>query len=368
MSPNSPFFQLIGIFLLGFAVSSVLVPILIRLAPRIGAVDKPSWRKIHVEPKPLLGGIAIFAGYSVCFFVILRYLITPDDPMHRIFIGLYFTSMFLLLVGVIDDLRGVAASTKLVCQIVASLVLIYLGVRIRFWLETDWLQGLLTLAWFVVITNSFNLLDNMDGLSGGVASLISFLYFLLALYVGEGDFALILLGLSASILGFLKYNFYPSKIFMGDAGSLFIGFNLAAFSALVTYLGHGPAQRLPVVTPLIIFSVPLYDTASVIFIRLTTGLSIFRADKSHFSHRLVALGMTQRQAVFVILLLTLAVGLMAVLLPKLTGAQGILVLIHTAIIFLVIALLERSGGIKMRSLEKQASDSDEEEEEGSNPT
>ena len=137
---------------------------------------------------------------------------------------------------------------------------------------------------------------------------------------------------------------------MGDTGSLFIGFNLAAFSAMTTYLGHGPAQHLPTVTPLIIFSVPLYDTATVVWIRIREGRSIFQADKNHFSHRLVALGMSHRQAVVVILLLTFAVGLMAVLLPKLTGAQGMLVLLHTAIIFLVIALLERSGAMKMREL------------------
>ncbi|MBI4179337.1 undecaprenyl/decaprenyl-phosphate alpha-N-acetylglucosaminyl 1-phosphate transferase [bacterium] len=352
MTPDHLFFRLTGIFLLGFLVTSLLTPLFIRLASRVGALDKPATRKIHTEPRPLLGGVAIFAGYSVCFFMVRTMFMQPDSPLHTPFLGLYLTSGFLLAVGIVDDLRGMAATTKLAWQVAAALVMIYLGVRIRFWIDTDWLQALLTLAWFVIITNAFNLLDNMDGLSGGVGSLIAFVYFLLTIYAGQNDFAFILLGLSASIIGFLKYNFYPSRIFMGDAGSLFIGFNLAAVSAMVTYVGYGPAQRLPIVTPLIIFSVPLYDTASVIFIRLTSGVSIFQADKRHFSHRLVALGMTQRQAVFVILLLTLAVGLMAVLLPKLTGAQGILVLLHTAIIFLVIALLERSGGNKLRSLEQ----------------
>lgn len=355
MNPPSPFFQYLSIAIIGFVVSSVCIPLLIRFAHRFGALDQPAARKVHVEPKPLLGGIAIFVGYSVCFAVIFAWFIPPESPLRRIFTALYLTSAFLLVVGLIDDLRHLAATTKLICQIIAASVLIYLGVRIRFWLETDWLQYLLTLGWFVVITNAFNLLDNMDGLSGGVGSLTAFLYFLLCVYIGERTYAYLLLALTFSILGFLKYNLYPSKIFMGDTGSLFIGFNLAAFSAMVTYMGYGPAQHMPTVTPLIIFSVPLYDTASVIWIRMKEGRSIFKADKNHFSHRLVALGMTHRQAVFVILLLTFAVGLMAVLLPKLTGAQGVVVLVHTATIFLVIALLERSGSIKMRELEENGS-------------
>lgn len=331
----------------------MLVPLLIKAAHRYGALDKPNQRKVHTEPKPLLGGLAIFAGYSICFAVVMTCFIPADYASRHVFLALYFSSLFLLIVGLIDDLRGLSATTKLVCQICAAAFLIYMGVRIRFWLETDWMQCLLTLGWFIVITNAYNLLDNMDGLSGGVGSLTAFLYFLLCVFVGEKEFAFLLLALTFSIVGFLKYNFYPSRIFMGDTGSLFIGFNLAAFSAMVTYLGYGPAAHVPTVTPLVIFSVPLYDTASVIWIRVKEGRSIFKADKNHFSHRLVALGMTHRQAVFVILLLTFAVGLMAVLLPKLTGAQGVLVLLHTAIIFLVIALLERSGANKMRELEEK---------------
>ncbi len=350
MNLDSPFFRYLSISLLAFLVSSALIPILIRLANRLDVTDKPAQRKVHTEPKPLLGGLAIFISYGVCMLFVLKYFISAEYPLRHIFWALYGSSCFLLVVGVLDDIRNLSATTKLVCQIIAAAVMIYMGVRVRFWLETDWLQGLLTLSWFIVITNAFNLLDNMDGLSGGVASLTAFLYFLLCLYMGEQEFAYLLLALTFSIVGFLKYNFYPSKIFMGDAGSLFIGFNLATFSSIITYIGHGPAQHLPVVTPLIIFSVPLYDTASVVWLRLKEGRSIFRADKNHFSHRLVALGMTHRQAVTVILLLTFAVGLMAVLLPKLTGAQGVLVLLHTAILFVVIAMLERSGAIRMREL------------------
>ena len=355
MGPNSFFFQYLSLALLAFIVSSVMVPIMIRAARKYSVMDKPAARKVHVEPKPLLGGLAIFMGYSACFAVILSVFIPAEHPSHRMLMGLYVTSSFLLMVGLVDDIRGLSATTKLICQISAAAVLIYMGVRIRLWLETDWLQGLVTLSWFIVITNAFNLLDNMDGLAGGVAALTTFLYFLLSVFMHEQHLAYLLLALTFAILGFLKYNFYPSRIFMGDTGSLFIGFNLAAFSAMTTYLGQGPAQHLPTVTPLVIFSVPLYDTVSVVWIRIREGRSIFQADKNHFSHRLVALGMSHRQAVSVILLLTFAVGLMAVLLPKLTGAQGMVVLVHTATIFLVIALLERSGAMKMRELGENGS-------------
>lgn len=348
MNTQNAFYQYLGIAVLSFTVASLLIPLVIRAAKSLGVMDKPNQRKVHTEPKPLMGGMAIYVAYAVAFYISYVHFIPADYPLRNVLLGLFWSSTFLLLVGLIDDIIGLSATNKLICQIAAATVMIYLGVRIRFWLEADWLQGLLTLGWFIIITNAFNLLDNMDGLSGGVSCLTAFLYFLLAIYIGEGEFAYLLLGLAFAILGFLKYNFYPSKIFMGDAGSLFIGFNLAAFAAMTTYIGYGPAQHLPVVTPIIIFSVPLYDTASVVWIRLKEGRSIFKADKNHFSHRLVALGMTHRQAVTVILLLTFAVGLMAVLLPKLTGAQGMLVLLHTAIMFLVIAMLERSGAVRMR--------------------
>lgn len=346
------FFQFMAIAIMAFVVSSFLVPMLIYIAKRVGALDKPNQRKVHSEPKPLLGGIAIFGGYTAIFALMFYHMRRIGMPVEQEaqLLGMYISSAFLLIVGLVDDLKGMTATTKLICQIAAATLVIFLGVRIRFWINTDWLQSLLTLGWFIIITNAFNLLDNMDGLSGGVAAITTFLYFLLCMYMSEWMFAYLLLGLTFAIVGFLRYNFYPSRIFMGDTGSLFIGFNIACFSAMITYLGYGPAQHLPIVTPMIILAVPLYDTASVVWIRIREGRSIFTADKNHFSHRLVALGMTQRQAVFVILLLTFAVGLMAVLLPKLSGAQGILVLIHTAIIFLVIALLERSGAIKMREL------------------
>ncbi len=336
--------------MLAFIVSSTSVPVLIWFARRFGVMDKPAQRKVHTEPKPLLGGVAIFLGYTVCFVVIRMYLIPADSQYQPVFLALYACSAFLLGVGIVDDIRNLSAETKLIAQIAAAAVMIYFGVRIRFWIDAEWLQSLLTLCWFVVITNAFNLLDNMDGLSGGVGGLTTFIYFILCVYTQEKEFALPLLAMTFAIAGFLKYNFYPSKIFMGDAGSLMIGFNLAAFSSMITYIGYGPAQHMPIVTPLIIFSVPLYDTASVVWIRIRDGRSIFKADKNHFSHRLVALGMTHRQAVMVILFLTFDVGLMAVLLLKLTGAQGMLVLLHTLIMFLVIALLERTGAIKMREL------------------
>lgn len=350
MNDTSLFVLSLG--MIGLCVSMLSVPLIIRLAHRVGALDQPAKRKVHSTPKPLLGGLAIFLGYSVCFAVAFHVRPVEDELLMRQLVGLYSASVFLLIVGIIDDINGMGAYTKLICQIAAALWIMYFDIRVRFFIDFEFLQALITIAWVVVITNSFNLLDNMDGLSGGVAGVISMLYFLLTMNLGERELSYVSLGLCGAIIGFLRYNFHPSRLFMGDAGSLFIGFQLAGISSMATYLGHGPAEILPVLTPLIVFSVPLYDTLSVMWIRTREGRSIFEADKKHFSHRLVALGMTHRQAVAEILLLTLAVGLMAILLPKLTATQGLLVLFHTVIVFLVIALLERSGALKMKELER----------------
>jgi UDP-GlcNAc:undecaprenyl-phosphate GlcNAc-1-phosphate transferase len=197
--------------------------------------------------------------------------------------------------------------------------------------------------WIVGITNSFNLLDNMDGLSSGIAVIISLILGVLTIQQGQYFSALLLLTLAGSILGFLRYNFNPSSIFMGDAGSLFIGYMLAALTVSTSYVTTRSMSQLPVLIPVLVLGVPLFDTFSVMIIRWKEKRPLFVGDKCHFSHRLVELGMSVRQAVVFIYLVTLCVGVSAILIPELPLFGSIIVLVQGALVFSLITLLMIKG-------------------------
>jgi len=212
-------------------------------------------------------------------------------------------------------------------------------IKVTLFIQNPVVCGLITVLWIVGITNAFNLLDNMDGLSAGVAMIVSVILLIVAVQTAQYFLAALLLVLLGSIVGFLIYNFPPASIFMGDTGSLFIGYMLAASAVLLTFYKEGYGL-FPIVVPLIVFCVPLFDTAGVILIRLRAGRSIFEADKNHFSHRLVRLGMTPRKAVLVIYLLTFATGLMATLLYHTTNLGAAIILVQVVTVIVIIALLE----------------------------
>ena len=199
------------------------------------------------------------------------------------------------------------------------------------------------MLWVVGITNSFNLLDNMDGLSSGVAVIIALILGVLTIQQGQYFSALVLLTLAGSILGFLFYNFHPSKIFMGDAGSLLIGYTLAALTESSSYVTTKSVSQLPVVVPALVLGVTLFDTFSVMVIRWREKRPLFVGDNSHFSHRLVKLGMSTRQAVIFIYLVTLCVGMSAILIPELNIFGSVIVLVQEGLIFGLITLLMIKG-------------------------
>jgi UDP-GlcNAc:undecaprenyl-phosphate GlcNAc-1-phosphate transferase len=243
-----------------------------------------------------------------------------------------------------DDIRGVGFSYKIkfVIQIVAAIILILSGVRLEF-LPFKALNILVTILWIVGITNSFNLLDNMDGLSGGVALIISIILGIMTIQQGQYFSALILLTLAGSLIGFLRYNFHPSSIFMGDAGALFIGYTLAALTVSNSYVTTQSVSQLPIVVPVLVLGVPLFDVFSVIVIRWRAGRSLFVGDTNHFSHRLVELGMSIRQAVGFIYLVAICVGVSAILIPELNVFESLLVLGQAVLIFGLITLLMMKG-------------------------
>lgn len=347
------------IFSFALALSALLVPVLRKIAIRLSILDHPEARKSHLKPVPLLGGIAIYMSFVLTVIInlgILSFLkanpellaFLPEVIAERVaevevtygrLTGILLGATFIMVLGLIDDIKGLSPGLKLSGQFFAALLLILFGVRLTLFLPT-YPAILVTIFWVVGITNAFNLLDNMDGLSSGVALIASLIFLVVALLAGQFLMSVILIAFAGTTLGFLRHNFHPATIFMGDAGSMLVGFLLASLTILATFYTEEAPTHLPVVMPLLILGVPIFDTASVILIRLKKKLPIFKADKRHLSHRLVNLGMTQPQAVLFIYLLTFCVGIGALLLRDVRWGGALIILLQMLSVFGLIVLLE----------------------------
>ena len=356
-----------GSLALSFVISVLLTPALRRWARQRDFVDRPSagLHKSHREPIPFGGGIAITVAILVpiAFVLIAAAILVRIDPAHlsgvtRLLPNLPYWAggvvektpqalaiiagaLVMHLVGIIDDHRPLSAMTKLVFQVAVALM-ITAGFGIRAMAGLGPVPSiLLTTLWIVGITNAFNFLDNMDGLSGGVAFLTAVILAMAAFTAGQLFVPCALMLLAGAVLGFLIYNFPPATIFMGDAGSLVVGFLLAVFTVLTTY--YAPElnrQPFGVLVPLIVFAVPIYDIASVMFHRYRIGQSVFQADRRHFSHRLVNLGMSRKVAVLTIYLATAATALPAIVLPLLDWFGALLIFGQCVCVVTMIAILE----------------------------
>ncbi len=349
-----------GLAVLAFALSYASGWLARIVAPRVGLVDRPGGRKAHARPTPLGGGVAIWLttalvlGAGSLAIGLGRSMLPPDlavhlgglrerGPMLAVVFGLATTIMAM---GLADDRFGLGWGVRLLVQVALAAVLPIVGVRITLFppiSQFPILTDALTVLWVVGLTNSFNFLDNMDGLAAGVG-LIAAGLFAGALWAVGGLFVpAVLMVLVGALAGFLAHNSSPARLFMGDAGSNFLGFLLGALTVLGTF-AKGPSARFAVLTPLLVMAVPLYDTASVILIRLRAGRSPFRPDRSHFSHRLVDRGLTPRRAVWTIYLVTLAGGLGALLLhrPGTDGTEAAVVVAQSACLIGVVAVLEVS--------------------------
>ncbi|MDN5344132.1 MAG: UDP-GlcNAc:undecaprenyl-phosphate/decaprenyl-phosphate GlcNAc-phosphate transferase [Clostridia bacterium] len=313
------------------AISFLLTPILCRVAPRVGAVDKPNARKVHHTLMPRLGGVAIYAGFLTAFWL-LGYHTNQ-------YLGLWLGGSFIMLVGLVDDVKNISPRVKLMGQVVAAAILVAFGVRVEF--LTNPFDGLfilgklaipVTIFWLVGVTNALNLVDGLDGLAAGTSLIASVTIAIVAWLNGESAVALLSLALAAGVLGFLPFNFHPARIFMGDSGSMFLGFNLAALATI------GLTKSATVVSlfvPVVILGLPILDTALAIVRRFLNHRPIFAPDKGHLHHRLLAQGLTQRQAVGVIYLVDACLGGSAILLTRLTTDQAMLILVGLAVIILV---------------------------------
>jgi len=306
--------QYVLVVVAAFVFALAATPLARKVALRLGVVDQPEARKVHSRPMPMLGGVAI---YGAC---VLALLILGDRFYVREAVGIILGATFCSLLGLIDDRRGLGAWLKLVGQVTASLILVISGVQVRLF-ASQLMNVLVTLAWVVGITNAFNLLDNMDGLSGGVATVASAFFLLMAAMSGQYLVGLLAAGLVGACVGFLVYNVNPASIFMGDAGSLFIGFMLAAVGVKLRFPDN--VHFVTWMVPIIVLGLPLLDTSLVIVSRLRRGQNpLTTPGKDHLSHRLVSLGCTQREAVLVLYLAAGAYGVIAMYITQASIAEG----------------------------------------------
>lgn len=356
---------LAGAFVSAFVISVLLVPVIRKAAGKWGLVDHPGGRKKHAGAVPLGGGIAILlaaclpvlaAGVLSAVWRANPSLFTIPSSLHEdaalaaarlpLLLKVLAGGLAIGALGLWDDARKLKPGVKLAGQfIIAVAVALIPEVRIRLVspVPAAWVQVALTSVWIVLMVNCFNLLDNMDGQSGLVGFLTGGALLVLALQTGQYFIAGLLLALLGAVLGFLLFNFPPASIFMGDMGSMFVGYTLAVATTLTAFLTpQAMSPFFPVLVPLVIFAVPLYDTISVLVIRLHGGRALFKADRSHFSHRLMRLGMGDRMVLLTVALTVVATSLGAtipygsstwrVFIPAIQALAVILVIIQLELV------------------------------------
>lgn len=303
--------------LAAFAATVALTPLVRATARRIGMVTRPRADRWSKKPTALLGGVAVFFGFMPIAFAL--------TPFEQPYLVVYAGSALMFAVGLIDDLRPLKPYQKLIGQIVASTVLVVGGLTLP-WTSWPLANAAITLIWLIGITNAINLLDNMDGLAGGVSGIAALTLVVSFGSAGDHVTAVIMAAFTAAIAGFLIYNFNPASIFMGDCGSLFIGFFLAA-AALLNLTGGRTSGLVPVLAvPVLILLIPIFDTTLVTVVRKLAGRAVSQGGRDHSSHRLVALGLSERRAVLLLYALAAAAGGVSILIRYITPDISLLVI------------------------------------------
>ncbi|MCC6547537.1 undecaprenyl/decaprenyl-phosphate alpha-N-acetylglucosaminyl 1-phosphate transferase [Candidatus Sumerlaeota bacterium] len=360
MTPLHTFAMAAAAFLQPLLIGLALVPLAKAAAGKLGLIDQPNLeRKQHGAPMPRSGGIAIFIAFWGVLWLdyLLARSVLPSmdaipDTMKALagnlslrlkpLMGLFLGSSIIFTLGLLDDRYSLPPLLRLLIQLFACVPLIATGIVLKVFLPAM-LAVPITVLWVLLLTNSFNFLDNMNGLSSGIAIIICVVLGIISFLAREWYMVAMFAMFAGAIMAFWFFNFPKASIFLGDAGSTHLGFFLAALSILCTYYKEGVPTRLPILIPLITFGVPVFDMISVLWIRWRNGKPLMVGDTNHFSHRLVALGMTRTEAVLFIYVATLVVGLAAIPLRQLDAPHGIVLAIALCLIFLLLHWLERGS-------------------------
>ncbi|MBV8489050.1 MAG: undecaprenyl/decaprenyl-phosphate alpha-N-acetylglucosaminyl 1-phosphate transferase [Candidatus Eremiobacteraeota bacterium] len=335
----------IATFAIAAAVTCVATPLVIQLATHLGVIDETEdERRVHEIPTPRIGGIAVFFGFAMALFAVLGFalyspfallpsalhaghakqieiLTDQFETVHKL-VGLLFGSLLILGVGIWDDVMGMRPRNKFVAQIAVALIsmlygFVINGITIPFnhnpntnWIDFPlWIGVPLTLLWYVGMMNAINFIDGLDGLLAGVAAISSIFLFAISVLHANPVVALVVIALAGATLGFLPFNFNPARIFLGDAGSLFIGYVFATVSIIGA---SKTAIAISVVVPLVVLALPVLDTAAAIVRRISAGKRITEADRGHFHHQLIfRFGLNVRQAVYLIYAVCIVLGVVA---------------------------------------------------------
>ena len=324
--------------LIGFATALFTTPYVRRLALNVGMLDATGERRMHDQPKPRIGGIAVYLGFAFALFSALGYLIKTgqfgatghlhDDlaNLHDV-IGLIFGGTLILMVGIWDDVMGMSPRAKLFAQCIVAAISMLYGFQIQYVNDPlhhgntiyfpGWFSIVLTMVWYVGMMNAINFIDGLDGLLSGVTVISSISMIAIALGRNHPEIALVLAALAGGALGFLRYNWNPAKIILGDSGALFIGYVFATVSIIGA---SKTAFAISLLVPLVILALPVLDTMAAIVRRTHAGKKFYEADRGHFHHQLIfRFGLNVRQAVLLIYGVCIVLGVIALLL---TGGVG----------------------------------------------
>ena len=346
-------------FIIAAGVALLVTPGVICLAGKTGAMDAPDARKVHKKPIPRIGGIGIYVAFMVAILSVLAFTEVSPEVLYEI-IGLLVGGSIIFIVGLIDDYVNLPAKVKLLGQIIAACVLVFaFDVRIDFitdpfgdYIYLEFLAIPATIFWLVGLTNTVNLIDGLDGLACGVSTISAISMLVIALLVSESDVALVMAALVGACLGFMPYNKNPAKMFMGDTGSTFLGYILATISI------QGLFKYYAIVSfavPFLILGLPMFDTLFAIIRRLAHGQNPMAPDRGHIHHRLIDMGLNQKQAVAALYVISSILGLSAVMLTSSGAIKAMLFLMALAVAaFLASRVIFRRDIDKALQAEKAA--------------
>jgi len=333
-------------FLIALSIAYLVTPLVIKLAYRVGAIDVPKdSRRVHTVPIPRLGGIAIFIGFMATALTTFE--------MDTRMIGVLSGAVIIVIMGYFDDIKPLSAKVKLLVQLLAAGIAMYGGVKMNILTNPlslisdtaapviplgNWAYPL-TVIWIVGVTNAINLIDGLDGLAAGVSTISALTLAVVASFTGDGYIAIMAAALAGATIGFLPYNFNPAKIFMGDTGSLLLGYMLAVISVMGVLKS---AAALSILVPIFAIGLPIFDTFMAIIRRGLSGKSFMEADKGHLHHKLLDIGLSQKQAVLTLYSISAVLGFGAIALVEAT--------LKVAIVLVIAVFFLASMGVKYLGL------------------
>lgn len=317
--------------ILAFLIAYFVTPFVIKVAYKCGALDTPCERKVHSGTMPRLGGLAIYLSF------VSTILLTQSFDGRTI--GFLLGCTIIVVLGIFDDIKGVSPKIKLAGQTLAALVVVLFGIQVNFItnpFDDIVILGKLaipfTILWIVGVTNAVNLIDGLDGLAAGTSGIAAITIAVVAWMEGHIAVAILSLILAGSVFGFLPFNFNPARVFMGDTGSMFLGFSLSVLAIIGLTKS---ATIISLFIPVVILGIPIFDTLYAIVRRFLNGTSIFQADKEHLHHQLLSLGLSHKQTVVTIYGVNFCLGGSAVLINLLAPAQAVIILVCLAITMII---------------------------------